>query len=1336
MHTPIRYTYAIIEGNGDRIFSIDSTNGRVFIPSSGSPGVDYNRRITHNLTVQAQNTNQDCQIARIRINIRVISNRIIFSNIPPRTVSETAAVGTQIVQVVASGGAGAIRYSIVNGNSEGKFSINTNNGRLSLVRALNYEDTQQYTIGVRADSVGTTVTGRTNLTINVGDVNEQPSFATTCAIRSAGCAYTITENSPLTTLGTIVATDPDLSTTPNGRLKYQLSPISARFSVNASGVLRSTRSLDRETQSSYAFTLTVSDSCVGCSLSASTPIRITVIDVNDNAPVFSLTHDTIQVSEDLPRNTAVAEYRATDADVGTNANIEYSLSPDNIPFTLSVTGTLSLTGPIDFETRQSYSVNITASNPGTALSATTTTTIQILNVNDNTPVITGEPYRVSVAENSPINTLLTTLTASDGDLGIHGDIRYTITSGNRDQTFSLNSVSGALTLTKNLDREMISSFSLAVRARDRGTPRTRQDTTTISVTVTDVNDNAPIFRPDTYSVQLREDIPVGRDVIRVLATDADQPNTPNSIITYSITSGNTGNAFRISNSSGQIQTNQNLDFETTSFYTLVVEGRDGGSPVMSSTATVTVTVINVNENPPTLIGDQSVNISESAPVGSTVAVFRAQDQDRMNITLSIQSGNGEGKFAIGSSSGVITIANMLDYETTTSYALTIRASDGQQNTDSMLAVNVLDINEFSPQFSGPSDFSILEEVSAGSRVGTVQATDGDRDAEVTYEFVGRNQANEKFSLNSRTGEITTTSVLDREALTLVFIPPLSRVTLQVAATDNGSPTRQSFRDYTITLVDINDNTPTFSDTTYSNQLRENLPAGQLVFSSSASDTDLGTNAQISYSFVLTNNQGSSNPFQIDQGTGVITTTMPLDCELQSFYLFSITATDAGSPPRSSTVTGNLTLIDENDNAPQFSQDVYFVTVSESLPPTSTIMTFTATDADKGLNGEVEYSVESTVSSLFLEGETDVIFRIDSTSGRLFSFNRFNYERNAQVNVTVFANDRGVPRLSDSALLVITVLNVDEARPVFTNCRTILTVSENANVNSIIGNCSATDFDTIANGNMPQVSYALREVSFFSIDSMTGAISVSRPLDRETMTNPIRITVLATDLVNQTASRIVQVSILDVNDNAPIFQSTPYRYHFTDNEIRSSSQDFFTIPVNDPDAGSNGTFTLTIGDVMRVSDNETQIEILARDDGNPTMNSSATMTVTFESPCQLQSYTVSNSGGERRLSAQFLCSVAVSSDSEALVLTMPGSFNCKIFGNTPAEIQWLHNGSTITNSRLVQRNVTDVELDLDNAQFSSAGSYACKISSGAGSLQSVARRANIQGIFFLFQEYNN
>ena len=1280
--------------------------------------------------MQAQNRDHDCQRARIRIIVKVISNAITFNSIPPQTIPETSQIGRVVTLVTATGGLGSIVYSIIGGNDDQTFRIGTNTGRLRLNRIVDHETVPQYSIRVQARSTEIEVTGTITIVINVGDVNEQPSFTTACARQSAGCSYTITENSSPTILGSIIASDPDLPTTPNGMLQYRLDPSSTLFSVDDSGRLSFTRQLDRETQSSYAFTLIVRDSCVGCSLSVSTTVRITVEDENDNAPVFSLTHDTLQVSEDLPQNTAVAEYRATDADVGTNANIEYSLSPDNIPFTLSMTGTLSLTGPIDFETRQSYSVTITASNPGTALTATTTTTIQILNVNDNTPVITGEPYRVSIAENSPINTLLTTLTASDGDLGIHGDIRYTITSGNLDQTFSLDSVSGRLTIRNNIDREMISSFSLAVRARDRGTPRTRQDTTTISVTVTDVNDNAPIFRPDTYSVQLREDIPVGRDVIRVLATDADQFNTPNSIITYSITSGNTGNAFRVTSSSGQIQTNQNLDFETTSFYTLVVEGRDRGSPVMSSTATVTVTVINVNENPPTLTGDQSVNISESAPVGSTVAVFQAQDQDQMAITLSIQSGNEEGKFAIGSSSGVITIANMLDYETTTSYALTIRASDGQQNTDSMLAVNVLDINEFSPQFSGPSDFSILEEISAGSRVGTVQATDRDRDAEVTYEFVGRNQANEKFSLNSRTGEITTTSVLDREALTLVFIPPLSRVMLQVAATDNGSPTRQSFRDYTITLVDINDNTPTFSDATYSNQLRENLPAGQLVFSSSASDTDLGTNAQISYSFVLTNNQGSSNPFQIDQGTGVITTTMPLDCELQPFYLFSITATDAGSPPRSSTVTGNLTLIDENDNAPQFSQDIFVMSVREDRA-TGVLDTFTATDIDKGLNGEVQYRIVQSNVVIFREGQNSgVVFQINPNSGVLRTLTRFNFEFARQVNVTIIASDRGIPIQSSSATLVVNVMNVDEIAPRFiqTELCDTAAINEDVPIGTAILTCQATDTDSIAMGNEIPITFSITDAtsSFFEINPTNGTVTTSSRLDREALSSSLAVIIVrATDSSGRFSERRAIITVSDVNDNPPQFENTPYQYTFTNEDISQFKQHFFTVQATDPDLNENAAVSYSIGNIHRQSEAVTLVEVVAQDAGNPAMRAAVNITVTFESPCLLQTYTVTPSSGN--VSAQLLCAIAMSpAPSFSLTFGQTGTLSCNINTNSPVEYQWLHNGTALTNRELVESNSRTLQLTLTDITYSHSGEYACLAFSLAGSLQSPASVASIQG----------
>ncbi len=504
-----------MDGNQDRLFSVNSS-GTISVDQV----LDFDQNPHHVLTIQAQNTDDNCQRARIRVNIQVVRNRIVFENISPRTVREDASVEIDIVGVVATGGIGEIQYSITNGNSDHKFRIESGSGRVTLAQPLNFETAQEYVLTIQARSTEIEVTGTAMLRIIVTDVNEPPSFITNCAGQSGGCGFSIEESTVATAVGSIEASDPDLPTVANGMLLYQLSPSSTRFSIDNTGLLRTT-GLDREAQSSYTFTLTVSDRCSGCALSVTTTVRVTVTDVNDNSPIFTSNPATIQVSEDLPHNRVVAEYRATDADEGSNAIIEFSFAPSNVPFTLNASsGSLSLTGPIDYESVQTYSVTITASNPGTSRAVTTTSTIQILNVNDNTPVISGEPYRVTVIENSPIGTLVTTINATDGDLGIHGEIRYTILSGNINLAFNLNSGNGALTINSSIDRESISSFSLVVRVRDRGTPQTTEDQTTITVTVFDVNDNAPVFRPNSYSVQLREDLTVGHNVIRVLATDA------------------------------------------------------------------------------------------------------------------------------------------------------------------------------------------------------------------------------------------------------------------------------------------------------------------------------------------------------------------------------------------------------------------------------------------------------------------------------------------------------------------------------------------------------------------------------------------------------------------------------------------------------------------------------------------------------------------------------------------------------------------------------------------------------------------------------------------------
>lgn len=1226
--------------------------------------------------------------------------------------------------MIATGGTGNIRYSRISNTPE--FVIDGTTGIIRLNRTLNFETRSTYTFRLRAESVGTTVTGDLDVNINVQDVNERPFFTTSCAMSAGGCTFDINENQEATVVGQIVADDLDLSSVLNGMLTYQLSSLTLPFSVDMSGNLRTTRSLDREARSSYRFSVIVRDRCSGCALSVQTNVLVTVNDLNDNSPVFTVGPATAEVSEDAGSGVVVAEYRATDADVGTNAAITFAFAPSNFPFSLSPTGTLTLTGAIDFEATQSYTVTITASNPGSSRSTATNTIIQILNVNDNSPVISGEPYSDVVVENSAATTPVLTVVATDGDLGIHGQIRYSIIGGNFQNSFALNPSSGALTVNRNIDRETITSFSLLVEARDRGTPQSRRDRTTIAITISDVNDNRPIFRPDMYNLQLREDLPVSQNVVRVIASDDDQPNTPNSNISYSFLSGNSADKFRIL-SNGQIQINSALDFENTSSYTLVVEGRDGGMPVMSGMASVSVTITNVNEDPPTLSGNQSVFVSELTGTESTIAIFQAQDQDNMAVTISIVSGNSEQKFNIGESTGAITLAASLDYETTTSYSLIIRASDGQQVAESSLAVTVLDENEFTPTFSGPTDFNTTEEDPSGSRVGSVSATDGDRDAIVTYEFVGQDKTTEKFILNPTTGVITTSRVLNREDLTQVFSPPLSKVTVEISARDNGSPSMRSVRAYTITLVDINDNTPMFSDQSYSNRLLENLSSGQAVFTAAATDPDLGSNAQVSYSFTLTNNKGGpSIPFQINSATGAIETTEPLDCELQPFYLFSITATDAGSTPRSSTVVGNLTLIDVNDNPPIFSPEKYRVNVSEQFTPGDIVMTFLATDADKGVNGEVEYSIMSNTNLRFVEGTgEEVAFEIQSVSGELLTLNSFDFETAPQVNVTIFANDKGLPRRSATATLVIDVLNVDEDPPLFSGISCDSMVSEDASVGTVVTSCVATDPDTVATGNQRPITYSMTN-QFFEVDPTSGDIRIGAALDRET-TGGVILSIRATDIANRVTTRRVVVRVSDVNDNSPEFLGTPYRYHFTDSSIQSYTQEFFTVQVRDPDLGSNGTFYFNVGRIFRVTDTETRVEVIARDNGSPQLDSTTNVTVTFQSPCQLQTYSITREDG--RLSAQLLCSIEASpAPSIALVLGGSSSLICKVLRNSPTGYQWLHNGTTFTNTMPLGQTRPEVSLPLGNIRFSNAGEYACKASSQAGSLQSPASTATIQGMY--------
>ena len=568
------------------------------------------------------NNNSPCQCAQIRINVAVEPNTIDFAPLATREVREDAQIGTDIATVTATGGSGAITYAILSGNSGNAFEIGTSSGLVELMNPLNFETRMSYTLEIEGESVGTGVTGTTTLQINVLDVNEPPVFITQCA-RDNLCSYSIPENEGSNEfIGQIQASDPDLSSVSNGMITYSIVNLNVPFVVSADGTIRTTESLDREQRNSYTLTFRASDQCgQGCSLSVQTAIVITVEDENDSPPFFVNGPTQVTVVENSPQDLVVTEYEARDDDIGSNAAIQFTLQPSNVPFELdSQTGILTVSGAIDFEEETSYTITVTIANPDGSQSASITTEVVVIDQNDNAPLFMNEPYAASVIEHSPVDgSAVVTLLATDRDSNENGRISYLLNGGNFENSFSIDAETGVIAVTRSIDRERVTSFTLSVVARDNGSPNRLRASSTVAITISDINDNPPIFNPNAYSVNVREDVGINSEIVTVFAFDQDEVNNPNSAIQYSITNGNTGGVFEMNADSGIITLSSTLDFENTPSFSLSLQAVDQGTPQMSGTAEAFIQVLNVNEDPPSISGDQAVNVSELAPLNTMIA---------------------------------------------------------------------------------------------------------------------------------------------------------------------------------------------------------------------------------------------------------------------------------------------------------------------------------------------------------------------------------------------------------------------------------------------------------------------------------------------------------------------------------------------------------------------------------------------------------------------------------------------------------------------------------------------------------------------------------------------
>jgi VCBS repeat-containing protein len=756
-------------------------------------------------------------------------------------------------------------------------------GVLKTAQVFDFETQGPFSVRIRTtDAAGLPFEKQFSVTLN--DVNDAP------VVQPA--TFSLPENSANgTAVGTPTVNDQDAGQTHTWSITGGNS--SGAFAIDpGTGAITvaDTSDLDFEATPSFALTVRAEDNGTPAKADSDT-VTVNLTNVNETPTDIGLSG--ASVAENEATGTSVGNLSTTDPDAGdthTYSLVSGTGDGDNGKFQID-NGVLETAQVFDFETQGPFSVRIRTTDAGN-LQYEEVFSIAVTNVND-APVVS--PATVSLDENSANGTAVHTVSATDEDSPAQ-TLTYSITGGNTGGAFQINPLTGAITVAdvNDLDFETNPTFALTVKAEDDGSPA-KDDSDTITINLNNLNE-APVVNAATLS--LPENSANGTSVGTATFSDQDSGQTH----TFAITGGNTGGAFQIDPSTGEITVadSNDVDFETNHPFSLTVQVTDDGSPNLNGSNTVTVNLTNVNEVP-TDIALSSLNVPENSSIGTTVGTLSATDPDAGDThTFSLVSGTGDtdnSRFTIDGTA--LKTAETFDFETQGPFSIRVRATDaGSLQREEEFSIAVTNVNE-APVVNAAT-FSLAENSPNGTSVGTASLTDPDAGQTHTWAITGGNTGG-AFAINSSTGEITVADVND------VDFETNPTFGLIVQATDNGSPALSDTDTITVNLTNAND-APVVNAATFS--LAENSANGTSVGTVTFSDQD---NPGQNHVFSLTGGN-TGGAFQIDPSTGEITVADTADVDFETNHPFSLAVqvTDDGSPVKfgSNTITVNLTNVNE------------------------------------------------------------------------------------------------------------------------------------------------------------------------------------------------------------------------------------------------------------------------------------------------------------------------------------------------------------------------------------------------------------------------------------------
>lgn len=907
-------------------------------------------------------------------------------------------------------------------------------------------------------------------------------------------------------------------------------------------------------------------------------VYITVIDTNNHDPVIRFKYvpvgnDFSSINEDAGDGLIVAGVTVSDADAGSSptARIIAGNELRHFRFQQFTTGLyfIKVNGDsvLDRERHHMYNLTVEASDNGNPPRMSTNSLIIYVNdINDHAPVFKNKMVKLSISETTEIGSFIASMLATDLDSGINAKLTYSIESGNAPAWFHIDKDTGLVTTQSKLHYEQQNYFHMNVSVYD-GALKPLKDFAELEITIWDENDMPPKFTQTVFNASLEENLARVLPVVTASAVDHDSGLNgtiiyefhPHVELLYPQT-------FHIDSNTGEVTTKKSLDREDIPNYIIHIIAKDKGPAPLTSTATVYLKVLDINDNSPFFYPKTYYSkIIEGQAQGTEVVRVTASDLDEGENAELIYSFSSSdfGKFAINSTTGMIYTTDVLRKDVKSSYLISIVANDktGLRSDTATVKVSVVAPADAQPYFTSNSyKFSIPEDpgtsspVYIGASVGHVTAKYDWSGSSIVYSIVEGDPA-KVFSLDTATGWIRRSGVIDREIYPVFNLKVIATIGETFAETE-----------VVITIKDDNDNAPVFEFPYLNLDVIENWAVGHYIALITATDADEeGPNSRISYS--LQRNQ--NNMFGIQSDTGVLYLNKPVKFLGTDQVTLTVLAMDAGTPTFTASQELRLKVKDVNNHTPKFTHTTYEMSLIESHPVNSRFFHVIAVDNDLGENGKLTYNIT--------RGNEDDRFGI-FPDGHLYIAKELDRETKDLYKLSIVARDHGVQQRSSECNITIHIADFNDNKPIFLNATYGFNLIENKNSGSFVGHVKASDDDM---GRNAELFYSFKDdQTGFHVDPQSGEITSLKVFDREQLQDSDYMIVFDVVVKDNGLDRLedvttVRVTILDENDNPPVFRQSVYKVSKFENEARFSN--ITVVKADDADAGINSIVTYSIID---------------------------------------------------------------------------------------------------------------------------------------------------------------